>query len=442
MSEFPIKVEVEHLSDIKRRLDIVVSGREVTQAVEQAYRDLGKRAKVKGFRPGKIPRSVLELYYKKQVDAEVSDILVRRSLREALREKSLTAVELDWPEPLPQVVEGQEYRFIVDLEVPPDFNLAENYRDHTLEDPGAEVAEEEVDARLEEVRQNNALVQPVTEPRGIAPGDFVVLSYQGYFAGQALAEAKGENVYLEVGAGKFNPDFERQLLGLATGAESRFAVHLPANFFNPLLADKVIEFMVIIHEIKEKVVPDLDDALAQNLGGNFADLADLRRQVREDIIRRKERERQEHLERQVMDRLLAAHSFEVPPALVKQEQERLLADQMYRMQAHGLSVAGMDKEKLLEALKPAAERRVRGGLIMDRLAAREGIAVEDAELDAALARIAVTRGQEVTQVRQFYQEHHLMEGLRRQLRDGKVIKSLLDQATLIPTAAVPAEEKA
>jgi len=300
--------------------------------------------------------------------------------------------------------------------------------------------DDEVNARMEEIRQSNAMLQPVAENRGIAEGDFVVLSYQGYYAGEALNEAKGENTYLEVGAGKFNIDFERQLLGLNAGGESRFAVELPQDFFNPLLAGKVIEFAVTIHEIKQKVVPELDDAFAKSLGGNFTDLADLRKQVQEDIIRRKEGERQTQLEQQIAEQLIAANPFEVPPSLVIQEQEAMLNEQMSRMQQHGLSIAGMDKEKLLEAMKPRAEQRVRVGLILERLADQEGVTVDEAEVDAALARLAVATRREPAQVRQFYEERQLMGGLKRQLLEEKVKKMILDQATLAPAAAD--EEKA
>ncbi len=439
MTDFPIKVDVEQVSEIKRRLDIVVPEAEVAKAMDQAYRDLGKRAKVKGFRPGKIPRSVLELYYKRQVEEDVSDSLVRRSLGEACKEKGLNPVNLDWPEPVPPVVAGQDFQFRVDMEVPPEFTVAD-YKGMTLTDMPAEVTDAEVDARMEEIRQSNAMLKPVAETRGIAEGDFAVLSYQGYYGGEALTEAKGENTYMEVGAGKFSIDFERQLLGLTAGGESRFTVDLPQDFFNPLLAGKVIEFAVTIHEIKQKVVPDLDDAFAQSLGGNFTDLADLRKQVQEDIIRRKEGERQARLEAQLAEQLIAANPFEVPPSLVTQEQEAMLNEQMSRMQQHGLSIAGMDKEKLLEAMKPRAEQRVRVGLILERLADQEGVSVDEAEVNAALGRLAVAARQEPAKVRQFYEERQLMGGLKRQLLEEKVKKMILDQATLTPAA--PSEEKA
>jgi trigger factor len=439
MTERPIKVEVENLSEVKRKLDIVVPSAEVTQEGERAYRDLGKRVKVKGFRPGKIPRSVLELYYRRQVEQEVSDTLARRSLGEALKEKALEPVGLNWPDSLPQLVADAEFRFSVELEVAPEFAV-ENYLGLTLTDPGAEVTEEMVAGRLEEIRQANAVLQPVAAPRPIQEGDFVVLSYQGYFAGQALAEAKVENTYMEIGAGKFNLEFERQLLGFTPGADTRFSVALPPDFFNPLLAGKVVEFQVQIQEIKEKVVPELDDAFAQSLGGNFQTLADLQGAVREDIIKGKERERQGRLEQQVLDQLLAAHSFEAPPSLIRQEQENILREQFERLVQHGVNLAGLDQEKMLESVRPNAERRVRVRLLLERLAAQEGVSIAADELEAGLERLAERSGRDLTQVRQFYQEHDLMEVLGRQLRDEKVMKLLLDKANLVTAAATEAEE--
>jgi trigger factor len=437
MSESALKVEIENLSEVKRKLKIEVPSTEVTQEVDRAYRQLGKRAKVKGFRPGKVPRSVLEMYYHKQIEQEVSDALVRRSLAEALKEKNLEPVNLSWPEALPPAVAGQDYRYSVELEVSPEFTVSD-YLGLKLEAPEVEVTDEEVERRLEDIRESNALLKPLEADRGIQEGDFVVLDYQGYFGGQPVESAKVEGTYVEVGSGKINADFEGNLLGLQTGAESRFAVDLPDDFGNPLLAGKVVDFQVKIHEVKEKVVAELDDSFAQNLGGNFQTVADLRTAVREDIIKVKDRERQAYLENQVADKLLAGHQFEAPPSLIIQEQENMLRDQMERFGQHGLNVANMDTAKMLEVLKPMAERRVRVRLLLSRIAAQESLTVDDAEVEAALARIAVHSGRDVAEVKKFYAEHDLMGPLRRQLLDDRTMKLLLDQAE-IGTTALPAE---
>jgi trigger factor len=446
MTESALKVELENLSQVKRKLTIEVPSAEVTQEVDRAYRELGKRAKVKGFRPGKVPRSILEMYYHKDVDHDVSETLVRRSLAEALKDKGLEAINLNWPEPAPPVVAGEDYRYVVELEVSPEFT-AEDYLALELQAPEVEVTDSEVEARLEEIRQANALVKPLAEERGVKEADLVVLDYQGYFAGEPVDGAKSEGTYMEVGSGKFNAEFERNLLGLKAGGEARFAVALPDDFANPLIAGKVIDFQVKVQEVKEKVVADLDDDFAKNLGGNFQSMADLRTAVREDIINSKERERQAYLENQVSDRLLARHQFEVPPSLIAQEQENMLRDQMDRFRQHGMDTAGMDSARMLEVMKPMAERRVRVRLILSRIAAQENLAVEEGEVNAALARIAVNNRVDVPEVKKFYEEHDLLGALRRTLLDDKTMKLLLDKAEITAAAAetaapaAPAEEK-
>jgi trigger factor len=338
------------------------------------------------------------------------------------------------------VVLGEDFRYQVEVEVPPDFT-AHDYRGLKLEDPGLEISDDQVESRLEEIRQSNAMLEPLKESRDVQEGDFVVLDYQGFFAGEALSEAKAENSYLEVGAGKFNLDFEKNLIGLAPLQESRFAVELPANFFNPLLAGKLIDFQVKVQEVKEKVVPELDDAFAQSLGGNFQILADLREAIRDDIIKSKERERQGRLEEQALDQLIAAHPFEAPPSLIRQEQEGILRDQVQFMQSQGLNMQGMDMEKMLEHMKPKAERRVRVRLIFDKIAAQENVALEEGDLEEGLARIAERSHRSAAQVRQFYEENHLMEGLRRQLRDEKVMELIVAAAELVPGGSAPDQEK-
>ncbi|MDD2902295.1 MAG: trigger factor [Syntrophales bacterium] len=431
MPESAVKVDVEDLSAVRRKLSIEVPAAEVAQEVDRAYRKLGKQAKVKGFRPGKVPRAVLELYYHKQVEQEVSEDLMRRSLADALKEKSLEPVSLNWPDTLPPVVAGEDFRFSVEMEVPPEFTV-ENYQGLTLEAPPEEDLDALLETRLKEIRENNAILQPLPETRAIENGDYVALDYQGYFAGKALAEAKQENMLLEVGAGRFSADFEKNLLGLAPEEETRFTVDLPQDYFNPLLAGKTVDFEVKIHGIKEKKVPEADDTFAQSLGGDFQTMADLREAVREDIIKGKERERQGRLENQALDQLLAAHAFEAPPSMIRQEQEGMLREQWQRLAQHGMNLEGLDPEKMLESLKPAAERRVRSNLILERLAAQEKITVDEAEVEEGLQRVAASTGREVEQVRQLYQERELFGILRRQLRDEKTIKFVLEHAKIVP----------
>ena len=438
MTESALKVEMENLSEVKRKLKIEVPSAEVTQAVDRAYRELGKKAKVKGFRPGKVPRSILEMYYRKDIDHDVSETLVRRSLGEALKDKGLEAINLSWPEPAPPVVAGEDYCFSVEIEVAPEF-IAEDYLALTLAAPEVAVSDAEVEARLEEIRQANAILKPPAEDRGVKEGDFVVLDYQAHFAGQPVEGGKSEGTYVEVGSGKFNPEFETNLLGLKAGAEARFAVALPDDFANPLLAGKVIDFAVNVQEVKEKVVPELDDAFARNLGGNFQTVADLRTAVLEDIIKAKEQERQALLENQVSDRLLARHQFEAPPSLIAQEQENMLRDQMDRFRQHGMDTAGMDPARILEVMKPMAERRVRVRLILSRIADQESLAVDEAEMDAALARIAVNNRRDVAEIKKFYKEHDLLGALRRTLLDDKTMKLLLDKAEITAAAAEAAD---
>jgi trigger factor len=440
MTQSAVKVEVEDLSAVTRKLKIEVPATEVAQEVERAYKKLGKQAKVKGFRPGKVPRSVLEMYYRKQIEQEVSEELMRRSLGEALKEKSLEPVNLNWPETMPPVVSGEDFRFSVEMEVPPEFKV-ENYQGLTLEAPPEEDIDALTEQRLAEIRENNAILKPLEEPRAIQDGDFVALDYQVHFGGKALPEAKQENFLLEVGAGRFSQDFEKQLLGLMPDAETRFTVDLAQDFFNPLLAGKTVDFEVKIQALKEKVVPELDDDFAQNLGGNFQTVADLREAVREDIIKVKERERCGRLENQALEQLLAAHSFEVPPSMVRQEQEAMLREQFQQLMQHGVNLEGLNWEKMMENVRPGAERRVRTSLLLERIAAQDGIAIDDAELEEGLQRVATGTGRDLAQVRKIYEERQLFGILRRQLQDEKTLKFIVDKAEIVPAPETEAQEK-
>jgi trigger factor len=170
-------------------------------------------------------------------------------------------------------------------------------------------------------------------------------------------------------------------------------------------------------------------------------LADLREAVRQDIIKIKERERQARLEQQVLERLIASHSFELPPSLVWQEQETMLREQLAHLQQYNLNLEGLDLQRMLEAVRPKAEFRVRSRLLLKQIAKQEGIQVEDSEVEAALQRLADSRGRTLAQMREIYRQQNLLEILRQDLLNEKVLKLLLEKADLRGTPINEEQEK-
>jgi trigger factor len=432
---FSMEVKVEEISPVERKLSVAVPSQNVDQQMDLAYRTWGKKAKIKGFRPGKVPRSILQRYYGKEIEEQVSQELFRQSLNEALDEAKLQPVMVKVPNTLPPLVQGDVFSYSVELEVAPDFT-PENYLNLELESAPVVVTEEMVDGRLEELRQRQATLEPIAEERPIKKDDFVVLDYQAYEDGTAIEGGGSTNAYLEVGAGKLPAEFENRLVGLNKDEEVTFTMNVPADFINPAIAGKNVEFKVKVLEIKKLDVPDLDDALAQTISDEFKTLADLRQAVHVDLERRGERENYEKMRQQVMDRIVENNPCEVPPSLIRQEQERLVRQQLQMLEGRGLNIAGLDPEKMLERVKDLAEKQTRVNLVLNKIAAKEGITVTDEDLEAGYQRIADQIGDKKDMVKKIYQQREIEDDFRSQIKAEKTVEFLIEKANVKGDAAV------
>ncbi len=431
---FPMEVKVEEISPVERKLSVAVPSQNVDKQMDLAYRTWGKKAKIKGFRPGKVPRSILQRYYGKEIEEQVSQELFRQSLNEALDEAKLQPVMVKVPHNLPPLVQGDAFSYSVELEVAPDFT-PENYLNLELESAPVVVTEEMVDKRLEELRQRQATLQPILEERPIKEKDFVVLDYQAYENGTAIEGGGSENAYLEVGAGKLPAEFENRLVGLKKAEEIAFTMEVPADFINPAIAGKNVEFKVKVLEIKKLEVPDLDDAFAQTFSDKFKTLADLRQAVQVDLEHRGERENYEKMRQQVMDQIVENNPVEVPPSLIRQEQERLVRQQLQMLEGRGLNIAGLDSEKMLERVKDMAEKQTRVNIILDKIAAQEGLTVTEEDLEAGYQRVADQIGDSKDMVKKIYQQRQIEEEFRSQIRAEKTLEFLIDKANVKGEAA-------
>lgn len=431
---FPMEVKLEEISPVERKLSVAVPSQNVDKQMDLAYRNWGKKAKIKGFRPGKIPRSILQQYYGKEIEEQVSQELFRQSLNEALDEVKLQPVMVKMPKSLPPLVQGDAFSYSVELEVAPDFT-PEKYLNLDLNSAPVVVTEEMVDGRLEDLRQRQATLVPIVEERPIWNKDFVVLNYQAYENGAAIEGGGSENAYLEVGAGKLPAEFENRLVGLKKGEDVAFTMDVPADFINPAIAGKSAEFKVNVVEIKKLEVPELDDVFAQTLSEKFKTLAELRQALLVDLEQRGERENYEKLRQQLLDQIIANNPVELPPSLVRQEQERLVSQQLNMLQGRGLNIAGLDPEKMLERVLEVAQKQTRVNLILDKIAALEGLTVTDEDMEAGYQRIADQAGDSPQMVKKVYQQRQLVGDLKSQISAEKTVEFLIDKANVNSAAA-------
>ncbi len=438
-----MKISVEEISQTARKVHVELPEEKVTRHLKKAYRQLNRTAKVRGFRPGKVPLAILKRQYADQVNHEVGLELVNETLMEALEQTDIEAVaqsDLD-REPLQ---EGEPFRYSFTVEVRPEV-VVKDYKKIPAQRKQLVVNEEEVDAELELRRQANSYLKSLEEPRPIQQGDHVVLDFKAFAEGKPVPDGEAKGFHLEVGGNRFNPEFETKLIGASKGEQREIEVTFPPDYGNKNLAGKNATFQVEIKDLKEQGLPELDDEFARNLG-DFDSLKDLRTAVRQELESSKGNQIDAEVWTQILDELISRNPFDVPQSMVEQELQRMLDTIRYRLSAQNLTLeqAGMDEETFTERNRDVAERRVRTTIFLEKIAHQESLEIGDEEVDQGLHTSAKDMNQSYEQVRDFYKNSNLMEPYKRQLLEEKVINFLRDQADITEVeeaASGPGEDK-
>jgi trigger factor len=421
-----MKVEFADVSETRKRLTIEIPSDRVDAEIDRLVGRLGRTAKVPGFRPGKVPPKVVWQRFKDEILHDVAHDLVPGALDQALQERDLDPV--DTPDVRDVVVEqGKPLTFVATLDVVPPFDPGE-YRGVALRKPAATVEEAAVNEALERLRQRAARFEPV-EGRALAAHDWATVDLERRMEGAEAGPETHENVTIDLSAEANPPGFSAQLVGLETGAHKVFSVTYPADHGVPDLAGRTVEYGVTLKAIKQRVVPELDDEFAKDLG-SFDALAALRERVRHDL----EHEAAHEADRAVRGELLADLAkrvpFAVPDALVEQELDRRVEDFARRLieQQVDPRKAGIDWNEFRTAQRDAAMESVKAMVALDEIARREPVVVTDEDLAQEIGRFAERSGRTPEAVRAQIEKDNGLARLRGGLRREKTVDLLLANA--------------
>jgi trigger factor len=424
-----MKASVEEISSIKKKVSIEIPEDQVAQEVESFYKDLGKKAKIKGFRPGKVPRDILERYFKDYVKAEVIQKLIQDTYPQALSEADLQPVSPPVIDP-GEFESGKRFQYSAVIEVKPDIKL-EGYTGLKIEGKKEEVKDEEVEERLKTLQNLHANLKTISEGRPIQTGDYVIVDYEASIEGKPLEGGKAIDFTVEVGSGQFIPALEEKLIGLKPEEEKEIEVSFPEDYGYKKWAGKTISFHVKIKEIKEKILPPLDDEFAKDLG-DYASFEELKAKLRGEIEKEKELGLERQLKDQVVDQLLEANPFEVPESLVEEQAKAMVSDTKLRLAAQGVDFKnlGVSEEKLQEDYKSMAQKQVKTFLILEKIAGQEGIAVTDDEADDRLREMSERMHQKFDVVRRYYEKNGLLPEVKAGIIRDKTLNFLLEKANI------------
>jgi trigger factor len=417
-----MQVTLEATGSLERQLTVQVPEERIAAEVQNRLKSLGRTARIHGFRPGKVPMRVIERSYGRQVREEVVSEVLRSSFADAVTQNSLSpaggpTIRQLGAEP------GQGLSYTAVFEVYPQVG-ALDLASLKLGRPVAEVTEQDVDQMLLTLRRQRRTWQAVHRPA--APGDRLVVDYEGTVDGQVVAGNSGKQVPVELGSHRLVEGLEERLTGALAGEEREVTVDFPADFRNADVAGKSVTFRLKVHSVEEPQLPELDETFIANFGIKEGGGAALRQEVRENMERELRDALQARAKGQVMDALLAANPLEVPKALLQSEAEALRHQTMDGLAQGGTAPASLQLP--LSVFEDQARRRVALGLILAELVKANGIKVDPDRVRGKVESIASTYQEPAEVVRWYYADRKRLAEIENVVMEDQIVDWILERA--------------
>ncbi len=427
--------------DCKRTLDITIPVEEVEKTTRHVVEELGAKAKLPGFRPGKVPANVILARFKDQVRQDVLDHLLGPAFNRKASELSLQVVGTPTVKDL-KFEEGQPVEFTAEFEVQPEFEL-QDYDNLTVPYEEPQASEEDVEARLNSLREQRAEFVNV-DPRPIEQGDFAVIALESLSSVGTEEPIKQDEMNLEVGGEYTLPEFTENVRGMQVGDSKEFDVAYPEDYGGRNLAGRTVTYRVTVNGIRKRELPELNDEFAQDMG-DYKTIDDLRDNVRRSILAEREYVARERAKEAIVDLLSNAYAFPVPDAYVNQQVETQVRRQIRNLAAQGADMNNVqiDWEKVIAEQKEPAAKSVRAGIVLEKIAAAESVEVTQKEVNDEVARIARRENVAPAALRERLAKEGSLGRIAHQMRTDKTLNLLLERATKVPPtpeAAVPEAE--
>ena len=428
-----MSVQVEKLEKNMAKLTVEVPAEEVEKALQAAYMKEKNKISIPGFRKGKVPRAMIEKMYGAAVFyEEAANILIQDNYAAAMEESKEDIVSRPTID-IVQIESGKPFIFTAEVAVRPEVTLGK-YKGVQVTKIDTTVTDEEVEAALEKEQQKNSRTVTVTD-RPVANGDTAVIDFEGFVDGVAFDGGKGENYPLTIGSHSFIDNFEEQIIGMNIGDEKEINVTFPEEYHAEELKGKPAMFKVKVNEIKEKVLPELDDDFAQDVS-DFDTLAEYKDDLKKTIAERKANEAKAKKEDEAIAKIIESSKMDIPEAMVNTQVNRMLEDFAQRLQMQGLSVeqyfqyTGVTAEKIIEDMKPEAVKRIQSRLVLEAVVKAEGLTASEEEFQDELNKMAEQYKMEIEKVKEFmgeYEEKQIKEDIAIQKAVDVIVNSVVEK---------------
>src|SRR6266567_1537287 len=435
-----MKVEVEKQPGSVSKLQIELPADEVAKEWDAIANSFARFAKIPGYRPGKAPRAVIDKRFRKEIQDELTKKLVSKSYHEAVEQEQLRVASLTNIEDI-EFGEDKSMRFRATVVTAPEFELPD-YKNIPVQLQDTKISEAEVEAAIERLRDQSADFVDVPE-RALQMGDFAVLDFEGSIENKPISEIApqasknlqgGKKFWLHLAPENFLPKFCEQLIGLKPGETRLVIVNFPDEFPVKELAGKKADYAVTLREIKEKVLPAIDDALAAKLAPGKT-LAELRQLIEHDLEHAKEAQIVKYLQERIQ--------FELPQALLQNETRRALAELVQRNRERGVTDE-MLKEKereLIDGAAGVAAHRLKTNFILHRIVERENIEVAKEDVDLRIRQEAARYDISPEKMRKELQQKDVLDDVAEQILLGKTLDFLKANVSIEPAQESTVKEQ-
>lgn len=422
--------QVEDLGKNMVKLTIEATAEDFEKALEKAYQKNKGKINVQGFRKGKAPRAIIEKMYGAAIFYEdAANEIIPDAYEQAAKESGLEIVsrpEID----VTQIEKGQSFIFTAEVAVKPEVTLGQ-YKGIEVAKAELEASDEEVNAEIDRVREQNSRKIAV-EDRPVEDGDITTIDFEGFTDGVPFEGGKGTDYELVIGSHSFIDTFEQQLIGKKIGEECEVNVTFPEEYHAPELAGKPAMFKVTVKTIMKKELPELDDEFAQDVS-EFDTLDAYRESVKKDILDRKAREAKTEKEDQIVEKIIANATMDIPQPMVEFQKRQMAEEFAQRLQMQGMRLeqymqfTGMTTEKFLENMEPQALKRIQSRLVLEAVAKAENITVSDEDVENEMKRMAEAYSMELDKVKELLGEEEKKQ-ISNDLAVQKAVDFVLEQA--------------
>lgn len=418
-----MKTNIEKVSSLHHKINVEVPAAVVQTAFNRIFNDIQKEVTVKGFRKGKAPIATIKSMYADRVKQDVAQELIQMHYIKALTEHKLEPIsnpefEFDIPN------EAKDFAFSASFDVRPEVKL-NKYEGIEVEKEKLVFDDKKVDEVLENIRASRATFADVLEDRAAQLGDVAVVDFEGFVDGKPLENGTGTNHNLELGAKQFIEGFEEGIVGMKVGGTKTLNLKFPTPYHSAELAGKPVEFKVKLAGLQKKVLPEINDEFLATLGGPTS-LEDLKKTIREDLEGTEQKRVEDAFKNRLLKKLVQANPVEVPPSLLKDQKNSLIADFQKRMSEQGMSPADFKDyvQKWDADFEKTAGEMIQSSFLIDAIAKKHDLFAKDEDLDAKYKEYAAQTHIEEARIREFYSRPEQTSRLSYMITEEKVINFL------------------